>query len=54
MKKNTRNMKNLQNFLDAQAGFLASELMEGMPCPVCGSIEHPSPVFRKKSIKSFQ
>ena len=31
-------------FLDAQAGFLAREqLRPGQPCPVCGSLEHPSP-----------
>ena len=31
-------------FLDAQAGFLAKEqLRPGQPCPVCGSLEHPSP-----------
>lgn len=31
-------------FLDAQAGFLAKEkLRPGMPCPVCGAIEHPHP-----------
>lgn len=32
-----------QSFLDAQAGFLAKELKKGKPCPVCGSLEHPSP-----------
>lgn len=31
----------------SQAGILAEELKEGEPCPVCGSITHPSPA--KKS-----
>ncbi|MBE5765564.1 MAG: SMC family ATPase [Clostridiales bacterium] len=30
-------------FLDAQAGILATTLLENEPCPVCGSIKHPSP-----------
>lgn len=30
-------------FLDAQAGILASSLVEGQPCPVCGSENHPLP-----------
>jgi exonuclease SbcC len=28
-------------FLDEQAGIIASTLHPGMPCPVCGSVEHP-------------
>ena len=28
-------------FLDEQAGIIASALVEGTPCPVCGSLNHP-------------
>lgn len=30
-------------FLSAQAGILARTLAENIPCPVCGSFEHPMP-----------
>lgn len=32
-----------QAFLNGQAGILAQDLEEGEPCPVCGSLRHPSP-----------
>lgn len=40
-KAHTKYMHMNQSFLDNQAGILASKLMEGDPCPVCGSITHP-------------
>ncbi|MCM1226563.1 MAG: SMC family ATPase [Clostridium sp.] len=30
-------------FIYGQAGILAKELLENEPCPVCGSLHHPSP-----------
>lgn len=34
-----------QQFMDGQAGILSQTLKEGVPCPVCGSIEHPKPAI---------
>lgn len=34
-----------QEFLDAQAGIIAGTLRPGLPCPVCGAIEHPRPAL---------
>ena len=36
-----------QRFLDGMAGHLASSLVAGEPCLVCGSREHPRPAARR-------
>ncbi len=32
-------------YLHVQAGILANDLKEGIPCPVCGSVDHPHPAI---------
>jgi DNA repair protein SbcC/Rad50 len=32
-----------QKFLEAQSAIIAKTLIDGAPCPVCGSADHPSP-----------
>ena len=40
-KQNDQYLKMEQQFLCEQAGIIAKNLIEGEPCPVCGSKEHP-------------
>lgn len=45
----------LRRFIASQAGLLALELRENEPCPVCGSISHPSPaVMTDESVTEEQ
>ena len=39
-----------KRFFDGQAGIMASELKEGTPCPVCGSLSHPDPAKKSKEV----
>ncbi len=39
-------------FLDEQAGILAETLEEGKPCPVCGSLSHPSLAVKSEKAPS--
>ena len=48
-KENTAYIEAYNDFLDAQAGFLAEKLQQGEPCPVCGSTIHPHPHQAEKS-----
>lgn len=48
-KENTAYIQSYNDFLDAQAGFLAEKLRRGEPCPVCGSTIHPHPHQAEKS-----
>ena len=39
-----------QAYFNGQAGVLAGRLEEGKPCPVCGSLVHPSPAPKEENV----
>lgn len=39
-----------KTFFSAQAGVLAQALLPNNPCPVCGSLQHPSPAALRESV----
>lgn len=41
--------ENEKLFYDEQAGIIAEKLLEGAPCPVCGSLSHPKPADKSAS-----
>ncbi len=43
-----------KQFLDGQAGILASALSDGEPCPVCGSRDHPQPAMLSHEVPAQQ
>ena len=51
-KESARYQMHHQLFLDSQAGILAEGLLEGEPCPVCGSLHHPNKAQKAKQVIS--
>ncbi len=40
---NSEYLEKNREFLNEQAGIIAGQLKDNVPCPVCGSLSHPSP-----------
>lgn len=40
-----------RRYIFGQAAILASQLEEGAPCPVCGSVHHPHPAVSKENCR---
>lgn len=53
-KKREEHLTAYHLFLDGQASILAGNLQENTPCPVCGSLHHPSPALSDKQPPSQQ
>lgn len=47
----TEQLEANQNIIMAQAGILAEKLLDNSPCPVCGSLNHPSPCKKPDDIR---
>ena len=41
-----------RSWVDGQAAVLANSLVQGSPCPVCGSVEHPQPAASHNDVPS--
>jgi DNA repair protein SbcC/Rad50 len=52
MNQNDQYLKMEHQFLREQAGIIAGNLVEGQPCPVCGSKEHPQKAVLTKEAPS--
>ena len=49
---NEKYVKAYEDFLNEQVGIIAGNLVDGCPCPVCGSLEHPNKASIRVSVLS--